>query len=696
LLGAKAALNLRSLPEDPPMTTVTKSLDELCVNTLRTLSIDMVQKANSGHPGLPMGAAPMAYVLWTRHLQHDPSDPHWPDRDRFVLSAGHGSALLYALLHLTGYDLPLEQLKSFRQWGSKTPGHPETFATLGVEATTGPLGQGAANSVGMALAERMLAARFNRPGHALVDHHTYALVSDGDLMEGVVAEAASLAGQLALGKLVWLYDSNDVSLDGPTSTTFSVEDVEARFRAYGWHVQRVNDGNHDLESIDRAISEAKGQHARPSLIVVKTTIGFGSPNKQGTAEAHGAPLGADEVALAKQKLGWEAREAFSLPKAALEHFREARKQGAELREQWHAALEAYTHAHPDLGAEFRRRVSGELPDDFAARCAAELPTWDAGPGLATREAGGKVMNALAPIVPELVGGDADLSTSTKTALVKESWVGASDYAGRNVHFGVREHAMGSIGNGMLYHGGVRPFVSTFFVFSDYMRPAVRLAALSHLPLICVWTHDSIAVGEDGPTHEPIEHLASLRAMPNLCVLRPADANETAHAWRFALESRRAPVALVLSRQKLPVLPGTKEKARDGVQRGAYVLSDATGGAPQVVLLATGSEVQLAVDAQKQLASAGIRARVVSMPCCEIFAAQEERYRDSVLPPKLTARVSIEAGATFGWHRWVGDRGIALGIDRFGASAPGERNLAELGFTAARVVEAAKAVLASHA
>jgi len=677
------------------MNTVTKSLDELCVNTLRTLSIDAVQQANSGHPGLPMGAAPMAYILWQRHLRHDPGDAKWADRDRFVLSAGHGSALLYSLLHLTGYSLSLDDVKHFRQWGSRTPGHPETFATVGVEATTGPLGQGAANSVGMALAERALAARFNRPDFTLVDHWTYALVSDGDLMEGVSAEAASLAGQLALGKLIWLYDSNDITLDGPASLSFSVEDVEARFRAYGWHVQRVNDGNRDLEGIDRALAEARGQAARPSLIMVKTTIGFGSPHKQGTCEAHGSPLGAEEVALAKRTLGWEGQQAFDIPADALAQFRLARARGAESHERWQATFDAYAIAHPDLAAEFKRRMSGELPADFAQRCDAELPTWDAGAGLATRDAGGKAENALAAFVPELIGGDADLSSSTKTSLTKEGALSAGQYGGRNVHFGVREHAMGSICNGLLYHGGLRAFASTFFVFADYMRPPVRLAALSHLPLICVWTHDSIAVGEDGPTHEPVEQLASLRAMPNLWVVRPADANETAQAWRFALESKRTPVALVLSRQKLPVLAGTKEHARVGVQRGAYVLADATGGAPQVILIATGSEVQLAVDAQKQLAAAGVRARVVSMPCCELFRSQDALYRESVLPSNLRARVAVEAGATFGWERFTGERGVIVGIDRYGASAPGEKNLLEFGFSVARVVEAAKSTLAAN-
>jgi transketolase len=680
------------------MTTVQQTLDQLCVNTLRTLSIDTVQKANSGHPGLPLGAAPMAYALWQNHLEHDPADPAWPDRDRFVLSAGHGSALLYALLHVTGYDVTLDDLKSFRQWHSRTPGHPETFATAGVEATTGPLGQGAANSVGMAIAERMLAARFNRPGHEIVDHRTFALVSDGDLMEGVAAEAASLAGELRLGKLVWLYDANDVSLDGPTSLCFGCEDVGARFRAYGWHVLRVDDGNQDLAALDRAIAEALRETSKPSLIVIKTTIGFGSPAKQGSSEAHGAPLGDEEVAKTKRALGWESTEAFHVPEEAREHFRRSAKRGAKAREQWKKSLEAYRAAHPELAAEFERRFAGELPADFAARCEKELPKWDVGQGLATREAGGKALNALAAIVPELCGGDADLSTSTKTSIAKGGSFSAGAPEGRNLHFGVREHAMGSIANGMLYHGGLRAYVSTFFVFSDYMRPPVRLAALCKLPLIAVWTHDSVAVGEDGPTHEPVEHLASLRAMPQLRVVRPADANETAQAWRLALETDDHPVALVLSRQKVPTLPGTKEHAREGVARGAYVLSEAanlaSGGAPQVLLIATGSEVALALEAQRRLEGERIAARVVSMPCWEAFARQEASYRDAVLPPAVRARVSIEAASSFGWERWIGDRGVAVAIDRFGASAPGERVLAEYGFTPERVVEAAKQSLAA--
>ena len=674
------------------MTVLQKSLDELCINTLRTLSVDMIEQANSGHPGLPMGAAPMAYVLWTRYLKHDPATPRWADRDRFVLSPGHGSALLYSLLHLTGYDLSLDDLRRFRQWDSRTPGHPEYGHTPGVEATTGPLGQGTANSVGMAVAERSLAARFNVGEHRVVDHFTYALVSDGDLMEGIASEAASLAGHLGLGKLIWLYDANDVSLDGPTALCFSGEDVEARHRAYGWHVQRVERGDSDLEALDAAISAAREELDRPSLIVVKTTIGYGSPAKQGTAAAHGSPLGAEEAVRAKEQLGWEAAEPFTVPADAGAHFREALDAGARAREEWRQRFEVFAAEHPELAAEWRRRQAGELPADFDA----DLPRWQPGEKLATRVAGGKVLNALAGRVPELFGGDADLSCSTKTAIGGGGSFEAAGGTGRNLHFGVREHAMGAVANGLAYHGGLRPYTATFFVFSDYMRPAVRLSALAGLPTVAVWTHDSVAVGEDGPTHEPIEHLASLRAMPNLHVLRPADANETAACWCAALRQTSTPSALVLSRQNLPVLAGTAELAAEGVRRGAYVLADAgpegTDATPEVILIATGSEVHLAVEARELLAADGVRARVVSMPCWEAFAAQDAGYRERVLPVGVTARVSVEAGTSFGWSRWVGDRGVSLGIERFGASAPGDENLERFGFTAARVAAAARELL----
>ncbi len=672
------------------MTAVQSSLDLLCVNTIRALSIDCVQQANSGHPGLPLGAAPMAYTLWQRHLRHDPSDPLWADRDRFVLSAGHGSALLYALLHVTGYGLSIDDLKRFRQWGSKTPGHPEAHETPGVEATTGPLGQGSANAVGMALAERALASRFNRPGHMIVDHHTYALVSDGDLMEGLSAEAASLAGHLKLGKLIYLYDSNGISLDGPTSLCFDSEDVGARYRAYGWQVLEVADGDTDIEAIHNAISEARRETQKPSMIIVRTTIGYGSPAKQGTADAHGSPLGPKEVAATKERLGCDPTKSFDVPADAAAHLGTARERGAGGHRAWTQRFQVWAKAFPELAEEWRRIHARELPADFAR----DLPVWEAGAQVATRDAGGKAQNALALRVPEFIGGDADLSCSTKTSIDKGGSFDPTGAVGRNLHFGVREHAMGSIANGMLYHGGLRPFVSTFFVFSDYMRPPVRLAALSHLPLITVWTHDSVAVGEDGPTHQPVEHLASLRAMPQLCVMRPGDANETAHAWRVALESKHRPTCLILSRQKLPVLAGTKELARQGVERGAYVLADAPDGAVQVILIGTGSELQLCVAARDLLAKEGLRARVVSMPSWDRFQAQDATYRESVLPHHVKSRVSVEAGATFGWERHVGDQGVALGIDRFGASAPGETVLERFGFTAERVAAAAREVYAA--
>ena len=673
------------------MTVTEKSLAELCVNTLRTLSIDMIDKANSGHPGLPLGCAPMAHALWSRHLRYDPAAPHWPDRDRFVLSAGHGSALLYALLHLAGYDLPLEELRNFRQWGSRTPGHPEFRVTPGVEATTGPLGQGTANSVGMALAERALAARFNRPGHTVVDHRTWALVSDGDLMEGIAHEAASLAGHLGLAKLTWLYDSNDISLDGPTSLCFSREDVAARFAACGWHVQTVADGDTDLEALERALAAAEAETARPSLIVVRTTIGYGSPHKAGSSDAHGSPLGAAETAATKAALGWESSEAFHVPDEARAHYAEVAAGGAQARAEWERRHAAWAAAHPDLARTWARVMAGELPADFDAASAAALPRWKVGEALATRDAGGKVVNALAKLLPELIGGDADLSCSTKTALKDAGSFEAVGGTGSNVHYGVREHAMGAIANGVLYHGGLRPFTSTFFVFSDYMRPALRLAALAELPAISVFTHDSVAVGEDGPTHQPVEHLAALRAMPELLVLRPADANETAAAWREALRERVRPSALVLSRQKLPVLEGTAELAAEGVARGAYVLADAVG-TPQLILIATGSEVQLALAARERLAGEGVRARVVSMPCWERFAEQEPAYRERVLPAAVRARVAVEAGSSFGWERWTLAAGRSVSIDRFGASAPGELTLERFGFEVEHVLAAAREAL----
>ncbi|HXV59969.1 MAG TPA: transketolase [Vicinamibacteria bacterium] len=669
------------------MTTAVR-IDQLCINTIRTLAIDAVQKADSGHPGLPLGAAPMGYVLWQNHMRHDPGSPTWPDRDRFVLSAGHGSMLLYALLYLTGYDLTLEDLRDFRQWGSRTPGHPESFVTPGVEATTGPLGQGFGNAVGMAMAERALAHRFNRPGHVVVDHHTYGLVSDGDLMEGVAAEAASIAGQLKLGKIVFLYDANDVTLDGPASWSFSTEDVKKRFEAYGWQVLGVDDGDHDIDAIDSAIGEARQDTSRPSLIIVHTTIGYGSPAKQGKSAAHGAPLGVDEVAATKKALGWDPGKEFYVPDDVMAHFRLARENGARWSGEWNDRFESYRRAFPDLASEWERRFRRELPSGWDQA----IPTFEPGKKLATREASGKVLNAIAKRVPELIGGDADLSSSTKTALDDEGSFDGQTGAGRNIHFGVREHAMGAIVNGFAYHGGLRPYASTFFVFSDYMRPAVRLAALSGLPAIYVWTHDSVGVGEDGPTHQPVEHLASLRAMPNLQVIRPADGSETSEAWRYAMERTEGPTALVLTRQKVTEADHRRLGAASGLRRGAYVLSSPEGGPVQAIVIATGSEVEVALAAEAELAREGVRVRIVSMPCWELFEAESADYREEVLPSSVTARVSVEAGARFGWSRFVGPDGIAIGIDRFGASAPGETNLQKLGITAEAVVRAVKSLL----
>jgi transketolase len=654
------------------------TLAMLAINTLRTLSIDAVQAANSGHPGLPLGCAPLAYTLWQRHLIHDPKAPTWFDRDRFVLSAGHGSALLYSLLHLTGYDLGIDDLKQFRQWGSRTPGHPEWHDTPGVEATTGPLGQGAANAVGMAIAERYLAHLFNRPGHTIIDHTTYALVSDGDVMEGVACEAASLAGHLRLGKLIYLYDANQVTLDGPLSLIMD-EDVGGRYAACGWHVQHVADGNADLAAIDAAITAARAETSRPSIIVVRTTLGFGSPKKAGTSAAHGSPLGEVEVAATKQALGWDPAAKFLVPDEARAHMAEGGKRGAEAHARWDQRLAAYRAAHPDLAAQLDLAIRGELPAGWDR----DLPSVAlGGKAIATRSASGKVMEALTAKIPWLFGGDADLGGSTKTIVSGGNYVAAGE--GRNLRFGIREHAMGAIGNGMLYHGGVRPFVATFFVFSDYMRPPVRLAALNKMPAIFVWTHDSVGLGEDGPTHQPVEHLMSLRAMVNLCVFRPCDANETAAGWRYAMQKTHGPTALVLSRQDLPVVT---QPGAPGAEHGGYVLAEGN----DAIILATGSEIAVALAARDELARSGVHARVVSLPCWELFAEQPQAYRDSVLPPSQHRRVSVEAGVTFGWREYIGDRGIAIGIDRFGASAPGELVLEKLGITSTAVVEAVRRI-----
>ncbi len=675
------------------------SIDELTINTLRFLAVDMVEKAKSGHPGMPMGAAPMAYTVWSRFLRFDPDHTKWPDRDRFVLSAGHGCALLYGLLHLTGYDLPMSELENFRQWGSRTPGHPEHGLAPGVEATTGPLGQGFGNAVGMAIAETSLAARFNRPGHKIVDHHTYVLCSDGDMMEGVSSEAASLAGHLKLGKLIALYDDNGISIDGSTDLAFT-EDTVARFAAYGWHVQRIDDGT-DLDAIERAVDEAREVADRPSFIAVRTHIGYGSPNKQDTAAAHGEPLGEDEARLTKEALGWPLEPAFHVSDEVRTHMREVASRGATERDAWHERFEAYRREFPDLGAEFERRQRGRLAEDWDA----DVPVFTAADGeMATREAGGKVMNALAARVPELVGGSADLAPSNKTLIDDSPSFSAEDRVGRNLRFGVREHAMGTIVNGMAYHGGFVPYGATFLIFSDYMRPPIRLAALSHLHVIHVFTHDSVGLGEDGPTHQPVEQLGGLRLMPNSILIRPADPNETAAAWRIALTEASRPVLLALTRQKLPVLdPAEYPALAEGVARGAYVLAEAggsgeapggvaSGSVPDAVVVATGSEVSIALEARTLLAEEVVHVRVVSAPCLELFAEQDAAYRASVLPPGVPV-VSVEAGATTGWKTYFGaGEAGALGLDRFGASAPGDVAMRELGFTAASVVERVRRAL----
>jgi transketolase len=672
------------------MTTATETLDRLAIDTIRTLSIDGVQQANSGHPGAPMGAAPMAYTLWTKFLRHAPTHPDWPDRDRFVLSAGHASMLLYSLLHLTGYDVSLDDLKSFRQWGSRTPGHPEYGLTPGVEATTGPLGQGFANAVGMAIAEARLAAEFNREGHDIVDHWTYTLCSDGDLQEGIASEAASLAGHLALRRLIALYDDNHIQLDGPTSMAWS-EDVVARFEAYGWHAVRVEDGN-DVEAIAAAIEEARADD-RPSLIAVRTHIGFGSPNRQDTQKAHGAPLGPDEVRLVKEAYGWDPDRTFYEPPEALELFRRAVPAGDDLVEAWEGAFARYESAHPDLGKAFRRRViDRRLPDGWDSG----LKTYAVGGEIATRNASQDAIQALATPLPRLFGGAADLSESNLTDVKGEGSFEADD-PGRNIRFGVREHAMGGIGNGIAYHGGFIPYVATFLTFSDYMRGAVRLAALSGLHVIDVWTHDSVGLGEDGPTHQPVEHYAALRAIPNLWFVRPGDANETAAAWALAIERGQedpsGPVALSLTRQKLPTLAGTAEHAREGLRRGGYVLREAPGGKdPDIILIGTGSELQLAFKAAEALEADGVAARVVSLPCWERFELQDGAYRESVLPRTVRARVAVEAGISLGWDRWVGDEGAIVGLDHFGASAPAGTIFEKFGFTVERVVAVARGVL----
>ena len=667
------------------------AIDQLSINALRLLAVDTVQLAGSGHPGAPMGAAPMAYVLWHKFLKHNPADPQWPDRDRFVLSAGHASALLYSLLHLTGYDLQIDELRRFRQWGSQTPGHPELGQTSGVEVTTGPLGQGLANAVGMALAERWLAARFNRPGHEIIDHHTYALVSDGDLQEGVAAEAASLAGALGLGKLILIYDDNEISIEGDTNITF-LENVPRRFEAYGWQVLGGMDGL-DLDAVTAAIAEAKAETAKPTLIVCHTIIGYGSPNKAGTAGVHGAPLGGDEVALTRQRLNWPYSENFAIPPEVSDHLGQAKQRGRQIQSQWQTALERYRETYPDEARQLTAALNGDLPSGWN----------DALDGLfgetksiSTREASGRVMNAIAPAVPNLIGGSADLAPSTLTILNGEGHIGPGDFQGRNIHFGVREHAMAAVANGIAVHRGAIPYASTFLIFSDYLRPALRLSALMGQQVIYIFTHDSIGLGEDGPTHQPIEHLMSLREMPGLTLIRPADAAETAIAWQTALERRDGPTALALSRQNLPVLDRAILPPAENAAKGAYILWPPPGisndNPPDIIIIATGAEVHPALEAAQTLHAENINARLISMPSWELFDAQPQEYRNAILPPGQRIRLSVEAGAVNGWGRYVGLDGASIGMSTFGASAPGAVLLEQFGFTPARIAAEARKLI----
>lgn len=662
------------------------SVDQLSINTIRTLAIDAIEKANSGHPGMPMGAAPMAHVLWSRFMKVNPSNPQWMDRDRFVLSAGHGSMLLYSMLHLMKYDVSLEDLHNFRQWGSKTPGHPEFGHTAGVDATTGPLGQGIAMAVGMAMAEKHMAAVYNRDNFDIVNHYTYVICGDGDLMEGVSSEASSLAAHLKLGKMIVLYDSNDISLDGELSRSFS-ENVAARYQAYGWQYLRVEDGN-DLAAIEAAIAEAKTDLDRPTLIEVKTVIGYGSPNKGGSSASHGAPLGKDEVKLTKANYAWTHENEFHVPQEVADFYASLAEAGEKAEAAWRDKFAAYAKAYPELAAQFATAQEGHLPAGWDAN----MPVYEAGAKLATRVASGNAINALAKTVPFFLGGSADLAHSNNTVIKEAGNFLPGSYDGRNIWFGVREFAMGAALNGMALHGGVKVYGGTFFVFSDYLRPAIRLSALMKQPVVYVFTHDSIAVGEDGPTHEPIEQLASLRAMPGLTILRPADAVETNEAWKYAVSRTDEPVVLVLTRQNLPVLPETIEKAAEGVTKGAYVLADAPSGNPQLILLATGSEVSLVMQAREELLSRGIEARVVSMPSWNLFERQPKEYRDAVIPPTVKARVAVEMGSPMGWERYAGDGGKVIAINQFGASAPGERIMREYGFTVENVVATAEELL----
>lgn len=668
------------------MSHSSNSLDDLCVNTIRTLAMDAVQKAGSGHPGMPMGMADAAYVLWTKFLKHNPADPGWYDRDRFILSAGHGSILLYSLLHLTGYELSLEELKNLRQLDSLTPGHPEVHLTPGVETTTGPLGQGFATGVGMAMAEAHMAAKFNRDGYPVTDHYTYGIVSDGDLMEGISQEAASMAGHLKLGKLIYLYDNNEISIDGSTDLAFT-EDVEQRFNANRWHTISID--GHDRTAVEEAIAKAQAVTDKPSLILCRTHIGFGSPNKQDSSASHGAPLGEEEILQTKDRLGWKYEEKFHIPEKALQHFRQAKEEGATHTRKWEELFNQYREEHPEEAKRFESALNRGLPTDFESF----LPVFEADEqGMATRASSGKVIQKLAANIPQLIGGSADLTGSNKTWMDDTGIFGSSNYAGRNIHFGVREHAMGAALNGMALHKGVIPFGGTFLIFSDYCRPAIRIAALSHIPSVFVFTHDSIGLGGDGPTHQPVEHLASLRAMPHALLLRPADANEVAWAWKAALEYTDGPALLALTRQAVPTFERTEANRASQATKGAYILADSEKATPDAILIGTGSEVHLAMQARTMLRKQGRDVRVVSMPSWELFRRQKDTYRQSVLPEEVTARVSIEAAATFGWKEWIGDRGIAIGIDHFGASAPYKEIFEKYGLTVDRIVEEAQKLL----
>ena len=659
------------------------NIETLAINTIRTLSMDAVQKANSGHPGMPMGAAPMAFTLWTKIMRHNPSNPQWPNRDRFVLSAGHGSALLYSMLHLTGYDLSMDDIKDFRQWGSRTPGHPENHMTPGVEVTTGPLGQGISNAVGMAIAEAHLSAKFNRPGFSVLDHYTYVIASDGDLMEGVASEACSLAGHLGLGKLIVLYDDNHISIDGSTDLAFT-EDRMGRFNAYGWHTSEVADGN-DTAAIAKALEEARGEEDRPSIIAVRTYIGYGSPNKQDSSDAHGSPLGEDEVRLTKENLGWPSDQTFLVPDEVRDHFSQVSVSGQKAEKVWNKLFADYKKEHPDLAAMWKQMWSAELPEGWQKF----LPDLS-GQSMATRAASGKVINALAPALPRLLGGSADLAPSNNTIIDGEGTFSKEDREGRNFHFGVREHGMGAIANGMSLHGALHPYVATFMIFSDYMKPAVRLSVLSRCPVTFIFTHDSIGLGEDGPTHQPIEQLASLRSIPGLIDIRPADASETVQAWRVALETNE-PTALILSRQNLPSIDRTVHPAASAIEKGAYILAE-TGYDQRAIILASGSEVAPALGAMDILDAKGIHVRVVNVASFELFSRQSEKYQREVLPPEITARVAVEAASPFGWERFTGSGGRIIGIDRFGSSAPGDLNMEKFGFTAENIAKTVEELL----